>query len=97
MERETQRDRDREGERAGGGQPPDMYNKKVVLKSLAKFTAKHQCQSLFFMKLLAKGSAQVLCRKFWEGQLLGTNFSHNTPEQLLLGKYSPEMVLSSNN
>ena len=30
---------------------PDMFHKKDVLKSFAKFTGKHLCQSLFFNKV----------------------------------------------
>ena len=30
---------------------PDVFYKKDVLRNLAKFTAKHLCQSLFFKKL----------------------------------------------
>ena len=58
---ERQTDRDRGRERAGG-QPPDMYkafknNFFIVLKSFVKFTAKHQCQSLFFNEV----ASQRLC------------------------------------
>ena len=31
-------------------QPPEVFYKKGVLKNFAKFTGKHQCQSLFFNK-----------------------------------------------
>ena len=32
-------------------QPPEMFHEKGVLKSFAKFTGKHLCQSLFFNKV----------------------------------------------
>ena len=89
-EKRDREERERERERAGG-QPPDMS------KALSNSQQNTSTKVSFLMKLLAKGSAQVLCREFWEAQLLGTNFSHNTPGQLLLGKHLPEMVLSSNN
>ena len=36
-------------------QSPDVFFKKGVLKNFAKFTGKHQCQSLFFDKLQGLG------------------------------------------
>ena len=35
-------------------QPPEVFYKKGVLINLAKFTEKHQCQSLFLIKLQAE-------------------------------------------
>ena len=32
-------------------QPPEVFNKKSVLKNFTKFTGKHLCQSLFFNKV----------------------------------------------
>ena len=32
-------------------QPPEVFNKKGVLRNFAKFTGKHLCQSLFFIKV----------------------------------------------
>ena len=47
---------------------PEVFCKKGVLKNLAKFTGKHQCQSLFFNKvagLIKKETlAQVFSREF---------------------------------
>ena len=31
-------------------QPPEVFCKKVGLRNFAKFTGKHQCESLFFNK-----------------------------------------------
>ena len=35
-------------------QPPEVFYKKGVLKSFAKFTGKHLCQTLFFKKVLTE-------------------------------------------
>ena len=35
----------------GQKQPPEVFCQKGVLKNFAKFTGKHQCQSLFFNKV----------------------------------------------
>ena len=37
-------------------QPPEVFCKKGVHENFAKFTGKHQCQSLFLIKLDAKAS-----------------------------------------
>ena len=35
-------------------QPPEVFYEKCVLKNLAKFTGKHQSESLFLIKLQAE-------------------------------------------
>ena len=55
-------------------QPPEVFYEKDVLKTFAKFTGKHLCQSLFFNKvaglrpstLLKKTLSQVLSCEFCE-------------------------------
>ena len=46
-------------------QPPVVFYKKGVLKSFAKFTGKHLCQSLFFYKVtgMANNSETDLKKK----------------------------------
>ena len=47
---------------------PEVFCKKGVLRSFAKFTGKHLCQGLFFNKVagLKETLAQVFSGKFWE-------------------------------
>ena len=37
-----------------------QFSKKVVLKNIAKFTGKHQCQGLFFNKVAGLSPATLL-------------------------------------
>ena len=53
-------------------QPPDVFNKKGVLRNFVKFTGKHLCQSLFLNKVevlcnfIKETLAQVFSRGFCE-------------------------------
>ena len=58
-------------------QPPEVFNKKDVLRNFVKFTRKHLCQSLFFKTL-----AQVFFVNF--AKFLRTPFLQNTSVRLLL-------------
>ena len=44
---------------------PEVFYKKPVLKSLAKFTGKHLCQSLFFNNVADLRSATLLKKRLW--------------------------------
>ena len=46
-------------------QPPEVYCRKGVLKSFAKFTWKHLCQSLFFNKVACLRLATFLKKRLW--------------------------------
>ena len=46
-------------------QPPELFYKKVILKSFTKFTGKHLSQSLFFNKGAALRSATLLKKRIW--------------------------------
>ena len=54
----------------GKKQPPEVFYKKGVLKNFAKFTRKHQYQSLFLRKL------QALACNFIEKEILPQMFSY---------------------
>ena len=45
--------------------PPEVFYKNGVLKSFAKFTGKHQCQSLFFNEILHAPPATLLKKELW--------------------------------
>ena len=67
--------------------------RKGVLRNFAKFTGKHQCQSLFFNKLAGLRPATLLKRRLWHrcfpmnfSKFLTTPFLQNTSERLLLSK-----------
>ena len=49
-------DTDDSQERKGEKQPPEVFYKKAVLSNFAIFTGKHQCRSLFLIKLLKRDS-----------------------------------------
>ena len=65
--------------------------KEGVLKSFAKLTGKHSCQSLFFNKLADLRPATLLKKRFWH-RCFPVNFAkylkkpslQNTSERLLL-------------
>ena len=44
---------------------PEVFCKKVVLRNFAKFTGKHLCQSLFFIKVEGLGPATLLKKRLW--------------------------------
>ena len=63
----------------------------MFLKSFAKFTGKHQCQSLFFNKVARLRPATLIKKKLWHkwfsvnfAKFLRTPFLQNTPWRLLL-------------
>ena len=67
---------------------------KGVLRSFAKLTGKHLCQSLFFNKIAGLSPAtllkkRLLCRGFPVNfaKFLRTHFLQNTSERLLLMQY----------
>ena len=45
---------------------PEVFCKKVVLRSFTKFTGKHLCQSLFFNKVKKETLAQMFSCEFCE-------------------------------
>ena len=47
-----------------GSRHPEVFSKKDVLKTFAKFTGKHLCQSLFFNKV-ATATATLLKKRLW--------------------------------
>ena len=51
-------------------QSPDVFFKKGVLKNFAKFTGKHQCQSLFFDNLQGLGLQLYLKKDSGSGVFL---------------------------
>ena len=73
-------------------QPPEVfYKKRRVLRNFTKFTGKHQCQSLFFNKVIGLRRATLLkkrlCHKCFPVnfvKFLRTTFSQNTSGRLLL-------------
>ena len=46
-------------------QPPEVFYKKGVLENFTKFTEKHQCQSLFFNKVVNHRPATLLKKRLW--------------------------------
>ena len=63
-----------------------MFFKKSGLKNFAKFTGKHQCESLFFNKVAALRPATLLKNRLWHrcfpvnfAKFLRTPFLKNTP------------------
>ena len=46
-------------------QPPEVFCKKGVLQTFAKFTGKHLCQSLFFNNVEGLMPAKLLKRRLW--------------------------------
>ena len=44
---------------------PEVFCRKGVLKNFAKFTEKHQCQSLFFNKVAGLRPATLLEKRLW--------------------------------
>ena len=44
---------------------PEVFCKEGALRNFAKFTEKHQCQSLFFNKVAGLGPATLLKKKLW--------------------------------
>ena len=72
-------------------QPPEVFCKKGVLKTFAKLTGKHLCQSLFFNKVIGLMSATLLKKRLWYRcflvnfvKFLRTPFLQNTSGRLLL-------------
>ena len=66
-------------------QPPEVLLKKGVLKTFAKFTGKHLCQTLFFNNVAGLRSATLLKNRLWHrcfpvsfGKILKHLFSQNT-------------------
>ena len=64
---------------------PEAFCKKSVLRNFAKFTGKHLCQSLFFIKVAGLRSATLLKKKLWHrffpmnfAKFLRTPFLQNT-------------------
>ena len=49
---------------------PEMLCKKAIFKNFAKFTGKHLCQSLFFIKVTVLTPATLLKRDFGTGVFL---------------------------
>ena len=45
--------------------PPEALCKKGVLRNFAKFTGKHLCQVLFFLKVAGPESATLLKKRLW--------------------------------
>ena len=76
----------------GKKQPPEVfYKRKGVLWIFAKFTGKHQCQSLFFDEVACLRPAALLKKRLWYRCFLvnfakfqRTPFLQNTSERLLL-------------
>ena len=76
----------------GKKQPPEVfYKRKGVLWIFAKFTGKHQCQSLFFDEVACLRPAALLKKRLWHRCFLvnfakfqRTPFLQNTSERLLL-------------
>ena len=61
-------------------QPPEVFRKKDVLRSLAKFIGKHLCQSLFFNKVAGPREflrTPFLTEHLWCLLLNVTNKIHN--------------------
>ena len=44
---------------------PEVFHKKAVLRSFAKLTGKHLCQSLFFNKVASLRPATLLKKRLW--------------------------------
>ena len=44
---------------------PKMFRKKGALENLTKFTGKHLCQSLFFIKVAGLRVATLLKKRLW--------------------------------
>ena len=64
-------------------QPSQVFCKKGVLRNIAKFTGKHLCQSLFFIKV----AGLMLCHRCFSvnfAKFLTTPFLQNTSGRLLL-------------
>ena len=71
-------------------QPPEVFYKKGLLKTFAKFTGKHLCQSLFFNKVAGLRSATLLKMRLWYrcfpvnfAKFWRTPFLQNTSGRLL--------------
>ena len=62
---------------------PGIFCEKFVLKSLAKFTGKHLCWSLFLIKLKAKKRSQHSCFPVNFAKFLRTSFFTEQPRWLL--------------
>ena len=58
--------------------PPELFCKKGVLRTFAKFTEKHQCQGLFFNKVAGLRPATLLKRESGSGGFRFT-FFNKTP------------------
>ena len=65
--------------------------RKCVLRNFAKFTGKHQCQSLFFNKVAGLRPATLLKKRLWHrcfpvnfAKFLRSPFLQNTSGRLLL-------------
>ena len=72
-------------------QSPEVFCKKGVLKSFAKFTGKHLCQSLFYNKVAGLRPTTLLKKRLWHrcfpvnfAKFLGKPFLKNTSGRLLL-------------
>ena len=72
-------------------QPPEVFYKKCVLKSFAKFTGKHLRQSLCFNKVAGLTLATLLEKRLWHwcfpvnfAKCLRTPFLQNSSWRLLL-------------
>ena len=70
---------------------PDVFCKKSVLRSFAKFTGKYMCQSLFFNKVTGLRPATLFKKKLWHRcfsvnflKFLRRHFLQNTFERLIL-------------
>ena len=65
---------------------PEVFFKKAVLRNFAKFTGKHLCQSLFFIKVTGLRPATLSKKRLWHrcfpvnyAKFLRTPFIHKTP------------------
>ena len=72
-------------------QPPEVFFKKGVLRSCAKFTGKHMCQSFSLNKDAGLRPATLLKKRLWHryfpvnfAKFLRTPFLQNTSGRLLL-------------
>ena len=72
-------------------QPPEVFCKKSVLRKFAKFSGKHQRQSLFFNKVAGLSPETLLKKRLWHSsfpvnsaKFLRTSFLQNTSERLVL-------------
>ena len=86
---------------------PEVFRSKGVLKGLAKFTAKHLCQSLFFNKVANLRPVTLLKKRLWHScfpvdfaKFLRTSFFTEHLQWLLLkfiSNHSKEILYVNRN